>query len=158
MFGISLIVMIRDAFPFQNRWIFGKVPNSLWPPPPFGKSCCRFVPKIHDQSTLYNGKNLQHKFLDLKWSPPSPPPLRNFSENSSVLVGGGFPKYLTQNGVRRNQDDLRVLSSGWNIIQQNKSDTMLSLAKRWQLNNSAARLVGKWGAHQCTARSLWLSS
>ena len=25
---------LRDAFPFQNRWIFGKVPNSLWPPPP----------------------------------------------------------------------------------------------------------------------------
>ena len=31
-------------------------------------------------------------------------------------------------------------------------------AKRWQLNNSAARLVEKWGAHQCTSRSLWLSS
>ena len=25
---------LRDAFPFQNRWIFGKVPNSLWPRPP----------------------------------------------------------------------------------------------------------------------------
>ena len=30
--------MIRDAYPFQNGWIFGKVPNSLWPPPSFSES------------------------------------------------------------------------------------------------------------------------
>ena len=24
----------RYAFPFQNGWIFGKVPNGFWPPPP----------------------------------------------------------------------------------------------------------------------------
>ena len=28
------IVTFSDAFPIQNGWIFGKVPNSLWPPPP----------------------------------------------------------------------------------------------------------------------------
>ena len=32
---------VRDAFPFQNGWIFGKVPNGLWPPAPpsFSESC-----------------------------------------------------------------------------------------------------------------------
>ena len=37
---------------------------------------------------LYNSKDLQHKFLDWKWPPP---PLPNFSENSSVLERGSFP-------------------------------------------------------------------
>ena len=36
-----MMTMIRDAFPFQNGWIFGKVPNGLWPPAPpsFSESC-----------------------------------------------------------------------------------------------------------------------
>ena len=29
--------------------------------------------EIHDQSIVYIGKNLQYKFLDWKWSPPTPP-------------------------------------------------------------------------------------
>ena len=34
---------LREADPFQNGWIFGKVPNGLWPPPlTFGKLCCKF--------------------------------------------------------------------------------------------------------------------
>ena len=43
----------------------------------------RIFSEIHDRSSLYNSKNLQHEFLDWKLPPPS---LRNFSENSSVLV------------------------------------------------------------------------
>ena len=40
---IKCLACLRDAFPFQNRWIFGKVPNSLWPPPLiFGKLYCKF--------------------------------------------------------------------------------------------------------------------
>ena len=31
-------IQLRDAFPFQNRWIFGKVPNGLWLPPSFSES------------------------------------------------------------------------------------------------------------------------
>ena len=45
---------------------------------------------------LYNGKNLQHKFLDWKWPPL---PVRNFSENSSVFEGTGFP-YVQQKWER----------------------------------------------------------
>ena len=39
---------IREASPYQNGWIFGKVPNGLWPPPLiFGKSCCRFFKQLY---------------------------------------------------------------------------------------------------------------
>ena len=34
------------------------------PPPHFRKIMLRFFPGIHDRRTTYNGKNLQHKFLD----------------------------------------------------------------------------------------------
>ena len=39
----------------------------------FRKIMLRICSEIHDRSTLYNGKNLQHKFLDRKWPPPPPP-------------------------------------------------------------------------------------
>ena len=44
-----LIAMLREASPHQNGWIFGKVPNGLWPPPLliFGKLCCRFFKKLY---------------------------------------------------------------------------------------------------------------
>ena len=29
---------LREASPFQNGWIFGKVPNGLWPPPSFSEN------------------------------------------------------------------------------------------------------------------------
>ena len=45
--------------------------------------CIIFMPK----KPCSKVQILQYKFLDWKW----PPPLRNFSENSSVLVGTGFP-------------------------------------------------------------------
>ena len=39
---------LREACTYQNGWIFGKVPNGLWPPPLiFGKSCCRFFKKLY---------------------------------------------------------------------------------------------------------------
>ena len=34
------------------------------PPPHFLKIILQFFSEIHDQSIVYNGKNLQHKFLD----------------------------------------------------------------------------------------------
>ena len=82
------ISTLRDAYPFQNGWIFGKVPNGLWPPPHFRKVMLQIFSEIHDRSIVYNGKNLQHKFLDWKWPPT---PLWNFSENSSVLEGVSVP-------------------------------------------------------------------
>ena len=33
-------------------------------PPHFRKVMLQFFPEIHDRSIIYNGKNLQHKFLD----------------------------------------------------------------------------------------------
>ena len=52
-------VSLRDAFPFPNGWIFGKV----------RKVMLQFFSEIHDRSIVYNDKNLQHKFLDWKWLP-----------------------------------------------------------------------------------------
>ena len=60
----------------------------LTPPPHFRKVMLQFFSEIFDQSIVYNGKNLQHKFFGLKMTPL---PLWNFSENSSVLEGVGFP-------------------------------------------------------------------
>ena len=38
---------LRDAYPFQNEWIFGKVPNGLWPPPSFWESyIAHFATKV----------------------------------------------------------------------------------------------------------------
>ena len=31
---IENVTLLREASPHQNGWIFGKVPNGLWPPPP----------------------------------------------------------------------------------------------------------------------------
>ena len=39
------------------------------PPPHFRKIILQFFSKIHDRSIVYNGKNLQYKFLDWKWPP-----------------------------------------------------------------------------------------
>ena len=64
---------IRDGWACQNGCFFGKVPNGLWPPAPpprFRKIILQIFSRIHDQSTVYNGKNLQYKFLDWKWPPP----------------------------------------------------------------------------------------
>ena len=42
----------------------------LIPPPHFWKIMLRFFSGIHDRRSVYNGKNLQHKFLEWKWPPP----------------------------------------------------------------------------------------
>ena len=47
-------------------------------PPSFWKLCCAFFP---GNSTLYNGKNLQHIFFIRN----NPPPLWNFSKSSSIF-------------------------------------------------------------------------
>ena len=66
-----------------------KFQTAFDPSPHFRKIILQFFSEIHDQSIVYNGKNLQHKFLDWKWPPT---PFGTFSENSSVLEGVGFPK------------------------------------------------------------------
>ena len=102
---------LRDYYLYHIRWIFRKLPNGLWPPPPhpiFGKQCCAF---------FGTPKNLQRNSFGLAWPPPFfrkfivftapkfpekpqrnfsdrkwPPPIRKFSENSLNLVGVIVPK------------------------------------------------------------------
>ena len=46
LISADLVWSLREASPLQNGWIFGKVPNGLWPPPIiFGKLCCGFRDK-----------------------------------------------------------------------------------------------------------------
>ena len=43
----------READPIQNGWIFGKVPNDLWPPPPhFRKIMLNFFRKTSKKSLI----------------------------------------------------------------------------------------------------------
>ena len=35
---------VREDYLYQFRWIFGKLPNGLWPPPYFRKKMLRFCP------------------------------------------------------------------------------------------------------------------
>ena len=84
--------LIRDGWPYQNGWIFGKVPNGLWPPPSlliFGKSSCNFCLKASEQSCL-QVQNLQHIYLDWKWLPPLAP-FQKF-----IRFGSGTLPLLTQ--------------------------------------------------------------
>ena len=68
---------LRERSGYQNRWIFGKIPNSLWPRPPhFWKIVLQFFSKNVRKKPYIKVKNLQHKFLDWKW--PLPPSLEVF--------------------------------------------------------------------------------
>ena len=70
----------------MNFWKKFKRPLTF--PPHFRKVTLQFFSEIHDWSIVYNGKNLQLKFLDWKWPPP---PHWHFSKKSSNLVAGSFP-------------------------------------------------------------------
>ena len=52
----------------------------LTPPPSFSENHVAIFSEIYDRSIVYNGKNLQYKFLDWKWPPPP-----------SELFGGRLP-------------------------------------------------------------------
>ena len=55
----------------------------------FRKIMLRICSEIHDQSTPF----IMAKICNINfWIGNDPPPLRNFSENSSVLERGCFPK------------------------------------------------------------------
>ena len=96
----------KGRLPLPKRMNFRKSSKrQLTPPLIFRKVVLQIFSEIHDRSIVYNGKNLQYKFLDWKW----PPPLWNFSENSSVLEGECVPKggifdkgflHFTQTGCR----------------------------------------------------------
>ena len=51
---------LREDYLYHIRWIFGKLPNGLWPPPPhthpmFGKLCCAFFREVLKSATEFFG-------------------------------------------------------------------------------------------------------
>ena len=44
--------------------------QTAFDPPSFSENHIAVFSGIHDRRTVYNGKNLQYKFLDWKWPPP----------------------------------------------------------------------------------------
>ena len=72
---------VRDACPIHYRWIFGKVPNGLWPPPspPFLGKMLRFFQNYDDQHWICN---------EIFWIGNDPPPISKF-----------FRKFMTKSAV-----------------------------------------------------------
>ena len=56
----------KGRIPLPKRMNFRKSSKRPLTPPPahFRKVMLQIFSEIHDQSIVYNGKNLQHKFLD----------------------------------------------------------------------------------------------
>ena len=85
---------LREGWCLQNWWIFEKFQTAFDPPPPsFSENHVALFSGIHDRRSVYNGKNLQHKFLDWKWPPPSGsfPKIHPFwCGHPSLRVGGHF--------------------------------------------------------------------
>ena len=107
------MITLREAPPYQNGWIFGKVPNGLWPPPSsfsenyvadFLKSCTALktiyvvyfwkalgtrVSKNHANARLYmviSSKNRCHK---PSWQGLRPPPPNGQCPNEQRYFFGG---------------------------------------------------------------------
>ena len=88
----------KGSRPLPKRMNFRKSSKRpMTPPPHFRKIMLQIFSEIHDRRIVYNGKNLQQIFLDWKWPLP---PLWNFSENSSVLEGVGFPYHHHHHGLQ----------------------------------------------------------
>ena len=63
---------LRDGSGNQNGWIFGKIPNGLWPRPPphFRKIMFQiFFGKRPEKKNIIKVHDLQHNFLNWKWPP-----------------------------------------------------------------------------------------
>ena len=91
---------LRDAFPFQNGWIFGKVPNSLWPPAPpliFGKLRCNFFPKFMTEVSSIMAKicNINFWIENDHTSFGTFPKIHPFWKGSASLILGQKPRFLT---------------------------------------------------------------
>ena len=82
---------LRDGWRHPNGWIFGKVPNGLWPPPShFRKIMLQFFSSNYmHNSPVYKSKSCSINFLIEMISLP---PLRKFSENSSLFIPSPVPK------------------------------------------------------------------
>ena len=85
-----------EDIPHQNGHIFGKVPNGLWHPPSFlGNQNCKAFGAFKSCQNALKNSNCWKKILWKDFFPSSlcwKSLVSNFSENSSVLVRGGFPE------------------------------------------------------------------
>ena len=98
MLTLSLVLLVvfhskGSTVNWSFNWIFRKISKRPWTPPPphFRKVMLQIFSEIHDRSIIYNGKNLQHNFLDWKWAPP---PLELFQKfirfgRGKLPLGGG---------------------------------------------------------------------
>ena len=59
------VSLVRDACLYHYRWLFGKVPNGLWPPPLVLEKCCDFFQSYDDQHWICN---------EIFWIGNDPPP------------------------------------------------------------------------------------
>ena len=112
------------------------------PPPRFRKIILQIFSRIHDQSTVYNGKNLQHKFLDWKWHPSL---LWNFSKNSSDLLAGPFPLRYS-------------LALRWNTLEKCKMLTRTTRSNSTMVTPTSNRPHRIFIDIQCVHTSLLLVS
>ena len=82
--------MLRDGWPYENRWIFGKVPKGGGGHFQIEILCCRFWAFKKNFLQKFSLK-MQHNFSKMREGEGSKV-VWNFSENSSVLLPWPVPK------------------------------------------------------------------
>ena len=58
------MLLLGTHSPSKTDEFSEKFQTAFGPPPSFSESYVAIFSEIHDRSIVYNGKNLQHKFLD----------------------------------------------------------------------------------------------
>ena len=68
--SLKVMSLFRDAWAHQHGWIFGKLPNGLWPPPRprFGKLWCTSFREVLKSATEFFGSEM------------TPPPFGSFQK------------------------------------------------------------------------------
>ena len=131
---------LRDGWQCQNGWIFGKIPNGLWPPPSLSENHITNHCKKHSLKPCIEGQNMQYK-LDLKWPPPRPllERFRKFVHFGTVTRLKGFFSF--------NTFDLsnRISSKGHNYLaaQFQASLRIVSMKKKKQCSRVQKRIRKK---------------
>ena len=91
---IAIQTRIMEARRFKNRWIFGKFPNSLWPPAPFWGKMLRFFLWKSPKIVVSNAKNFATNFFGSEMTPSPPfgtfPKIHRKWINFRKTSGGGW--------------------------------------------------------------------
>ena len=85
-----MLNMHRDGWRHLNGWIFGKVPNCLWNPLIFGKSCYNFFLQTTCTTALFTSPKAAVSIFWLKWYPS--PPFESFPKIHLFLYRHLSPK------------------------------------------------------------------